>query len=732
MVKPVGDFELQFERLDALETQTASRKPFPEDFSFDKDGSLRDCKTKENAEPETVAIAEPKPEEPIETSIPVTAFEEDIDFEETEIPVVEEINEAEVAEEITPDTMPKEFETEPEPKEESVFVDVPETEETASEEDDEDVDFEDVFGDMEFEETEIPVVQEPDEAKAVEAVEEEDNVLAEETEEPELEFDPEPESESEPDPEEAPIFVIAPESEETEFEEDDEDVDFEDVFGDMEFEETEIPVVQEPDEAKTVEAVEEEDNVLAEETEEPELETEPESEPAPEETPVFVIAPESEETEFEEDDENVDFEDVFGDMEFEETEIPVVQEPDEAKTVEAVEIEDTVLVAEPEETALELEPELELESEPDPEETECEDEDADFGDVFGDMEFEETEIPVAEEITPTVELDETETVSNVPEEMPSPAKPSVTVTKWERVRQRASVPETQPTFETEHFFAVEGSYIDSVKKETAASTPSPARTPLSQITEIRPEDEEEITPIWHVDEPEESDDDTEELSDEDLDYDDVFNDDVAKYRKKKRAKNILKKIFKEFMLFFVIVVSAVFLVANFTIFASRQNTVVGESMEPTLHGGDRVSTTLFPYIFGEPEIGDIIVFDRSMHGKDMGYFHMLGEVLRNNRIAQWICGEENVSADTYWIKRVVAVPGDVVSFDQGKFYRNGKIVEEDYILEQTVTKYVNGESVTVPEGHVFVMGDNRNNSEDSRAIGCISTDIIIGKMWKKS
>ena len=64
MVKPVGDFELQFERLDALETQTASRKPFPEDFSFDKDGSLRDCKTKENAVPETVAMAEPKPEEP--------------------------------------------------------------------------------------------------------------------------------------------------------------------------------------------------------------------------------------------------------------------------------------------------------------------------------------------------------------------------------------------------------------------------------------------------------------------------------------------------------------------------------------------------------------------------------------------------------------------------------------------------------------------------------------------
>ena len=432
-------------------------------------------------------------------------------------------------------------------------------------------------------------------------------------------------------------------------------------------------------------------------------------------------------------------------MEFEETEIPVEDEevPEEAEdTEEAVEVLPSL------ETEISTETEgTELALSETPEEDDDE-EDIDFTDVFGDMEFEEAEILMAEEepvpeispdvheepdeatVTPVFVLDDA-TSKEEDDDIPTTAavpKMPVSVTTWERARQRATVQESLLTYETEHFFAVEGRYMDS-KQESVSNAKE--HSTLSGITQIRPVDEPEIQPIWHVDEPEQRDTSFDkEISDEDLDYDDVFNDDVVAYRKKKRVKKIFKKIFKEFMLFLIILVSAVFLVVNFTIFVSRQNTVVGESMEPTLHGGERVYTTLLPYIFGEPEIGDIIVFDYSRHNMDMGYFHMIGEVLRNNRVAQWIRGKDQVKTDTYWIKRVVALPGDVVSFENDQFHRNGELVKEDYLLEQTVTNYPE-EEITVPDGHVFVMGDNRNGSLDSRVIQCISTDIIIGKLWKK-
>lgn len=309
-------------------------------------------------------------------------------------------------------------------------------------------------------------------------------------------------------------------------------------------------------------------------------------------------------------------------------------------------------------------------------------------------------------------------------------KPTVSVTTWERVRARASASKNQNTYETEHFFAVEEDYTENAAYKT--QTPAAQVMGISDETPESKTETESVHPIWYVDEPGSQEDLDLQVSDEEMDYDDIFNDDRVAYRKKKKRKNILKKILKEFALFLAIIIAALFLVTNFTVFVSRQNTVVGHSMEPTLHGGTRVYTTLLPYIFGEPEVGDIIVFDYSRHGKDMGYFHMMGEVLKNNRIAQFFQDDTDKSnLDEYWIKRVVAVAGDTVSFQNNQFIRNGEVVEEDYILEQTVTDYVNGEELVVPEGCVFVMGDNRNNSTDSRIIGCIDIDIITGKVWKK-
>ena len=711
------DFELQFDRIDTVRDQTKAHKPFPGDFSFDKDGTLFGREMEALVYEEEQATA-------VEETIEISDEYGDLEFEETALPdeadsaieediVLEEFSSEEDAEE----TIETEILEEDEEADFSLEEDFPEElvaegleiedsadyEACEADEEDDEEDFSDVFEEFEFEETALPV---------------------EETEEAE-----------ETTPEEAPALEeamqeTAVEEAETEMplDEDEDDEDFAGVFEEFEFEETAFPVEE------------------AEEAED----TTPEEAPALEEATQETAVEESETEMFleedEDEDEDIDFADVFGDLEFEETEI---QETEESAPTVLFEEED----AQEEITAEVFEDDT------------AEEDDAGFCEFCKETEIDDVEATLSEEApseTPCIfesivckeeieEIEEAEEIEAMEEaedadepatlfqeeddcELVAIPKTPVSVTTWERARQRAAVSETQPTYETEHFLGVESHYIDTPPKVTTLPDKSIV-TGLSQITEIRPEDEPEIQPIWHVVEPgEESEDFVDhapaDFSDDDMDYDDVFNDDVDTYRKKRKAKNIFKKIFKEFMLFLAIIVSAVFLVANFTIFASRQNTVVGESMEPTLHGGERVFTTLLPYIFGEPEVGDIVVFDFSMHNKEMGYFHMLGEVLRNNRISQWMMGKDHVKTDTYWIKRVVAVPGDTVSFKDGKFYRNGEAVEENYILEQTITKYPD-EEIVVPEGCVFVMGDNRNNSTDSRIIGCISTDIIIGKMWKK-
>lgn len=124
--------------------------------------------------------------------------------------------------------------------------------------------------------------------------------------------------------------------------------------------------------------------------------------------------------------------------------------------------------------------------------------------------------------------------------------------------------------------------------------------------------------------------------------------------------------------------------------------IVGSSMQPTLQEGWQVIVNKTAYFFETPERGDIVVIESPTN-----------------------------AADPDLIKRVIAVAGDELRVFEGKVSVNGTELNEPYISAPTTT---NG-SWTVPEDHVFVMGDNRPNSRDSRAFSFLEHEEIVGKVW---
>ena len=124
--------------------------------------------------------------------------------------------------------------------------------------------------------------------------------------------------------------------------------------------------------------------------------------------------------------------------------------------------------------------------------------------------------------------------------------------------------------------------------------------------------------------------------------------------------------------------------------------VDGPSMRPTLESEERLVVNKFIYRFRPPEKGEVLVFQYP----------------------------RDPSRD--FIKRVIAAPGDTIEIREGRVLVNDQLLTEDYILEKTRSEYPKS---TVPEGRIFVMGDNRNNSEDSRFadVGFVPYDLIKGK-----
>ena len=148
------------------------------------------------------------------------------------------------------------------------------------------------------------------------------------------------------------------------------------------------------------------------------------------------------------------------------------------------------------------------------------------------------------------------------------------------------------------------------------------------------------------------------------------------------------------------IVSALVVCILLFTFVARTCGVVGPSMENTLYEGERL---IISNLFYTPRQGDIVIFRK--------------DSFRDEPI----------------VKRIIALEGQKVDIDfiAGAVYVDGELLEEDYIKEPTYRSLDFEGEITVPEGCVFVLGDNRNHSNDSRdaLIGCVDTRYIIGKAY---
>lgn len=148
-------------------------------------------------------------------------------------------------------------------------------------------------------------------------------------------------------------------------------------------------------------------------------------------------------------------------------------------------------------------------------------------------------------------------------------------------------------------------------------------------------------------------------------------------------------------------------------FVAQRTVVDGQSMYNTLVDGDNIIVEKLSYTFGEVERFDVVVFP---------YY------------------DEERDEEVYYIKRIIGMPGETIAIHNGLIYIIDEETREKTRIEENYGYYIDGqlmqgydatEGIEIPEGCYFVLGDNRNNSKDSRTIGVIKGEDIVGKAWAR-
>ncbi len=181
----------------------------------------------------------------------------------------------------------------------------------------------------------------------------------------------------------------------------------------------------------------------------------------------------------------------------------------------------------------------------------------------------------------------------------------------------------------------------------------------------------------------------------------------------------------------IVVVGAALIAFILKVLVAQAFFIPSASMTPQLLVSDRVLVSKISYRLHEPRRGDIVVFD--CPGAECGEVEDEGDVGGVAGVVRSFGeGVGVIQPSTQeFIKRVVALPGETVESRDGQVYVNGKRLIEPYLPPSTVT--ANLAPTTVPEGELFVMGDNRGNSSDSRVFGPVRRASVVGravlKVW---
>jgi len=172
------------------------------------------------------------------------------------------------------------------------------------------------------------------------------------------------------------------------------------------------------------------------------------------------------------------------------------------------------------------------------------------------------------------------------------------------------------------------------------------------------------------------------------------------FRRQKRKKNL--KVAQEVLIWAVEIALTIFLAFILVYFIGLRTSAVGQSMAETIYNGDSIFVNRLVYAVSDPKPNDIIVFRPNGNEKSHLY-----------------------------VKRVIGVPGDTVQIVQGIVYVNGEVFDEAVSVPSIEEPGIAMEPIVLEEDEYFVLGDNRNNSEDSRFvnIGNVRKEYIIGKVW---
>lgn len=173
---------------------------------------------------------------------------------------------------------------------------------------------------------------------------------------------------------------------------------------------------------------------------------------------------------------------------------------------------------------------------------------------------------------------------------------------------------------------------------------------------------------------------------------------ITDSKKEKRTDGVYREIFS-MMFYLIFVVAATLLIIRFV---GQRTEVSGHSMEDTLDDGDNLIVDKLTYRFRDPVRYDIIVFPYKY------------------------------KEDTYYIKRIIGLPGEMVQItEEGNILINGEVLEESYGREVMKSPGIAADPIILGEDEYFVLGDNRNASADSRdpSVGVISGKDIVGRAW---